>query len=451
MTEVNAQFPSLEEQENRDDLFYIIDRLCIAAVKIDFDADKVIVHKHSPDAGDWGRSERWTEFVKVCFGGEFYRNESIRARVSLEGLRSFYESGAPFDTLIPTTLIRGRKISVNLYRPKPGPEHEHSVFLVVKDENDPGLMQRIVNLFVYTNCDYFIYLDGQRNSYIMFSGNPNTPLPPVITADYDTEVVKYAEAFVVPEERDFVIEQMKLENVLKILDERGVHSFTTGVTEHGRYTRKKVEYRYFNKADKMILLYRTDITDIYFENQRQTKELERALEKAYTDALTSVLNRQGIEYKAQKLLSQSRGRCALMFIDLDNFKAINDIYGHDMGDNVLRQAAFALKGEVGPSDLVGRLGGDEFVIFFADIKDNNAVLSVGRKILERVGLITAGFNLPVQVTASIGVSFTPGGLQRSFADLVKTADGLAYNSKNNGKNQLTLEGCADEGEAQLQL
>lgn len=449
MAELTAQFPFIEDGQNRDDLFFIFDRLCIAAVKVDFAADKVTVLKHSPNKDSWGQGETWSEYLKTSFGGEFFTNESIRARVCLEGLKAFAISRAPHDAVIPTKLIGGRKISVNLYNARPG--GPSCVYIVVKDENQPSLMQRIVNIFVYNSCDYFVYIDGRRNSYVMYSGNPETPLPPVMSTDYEAEQIKYSRAFVVPEEQDYVIEQMHIANYIKQLEDKEEFVFTCGIIEHGEYCRKKIVCRYYNKADCMLLLYRTDITDVYFENLRYTKELEEALEKAYTDALTSVLNRQGIEYRAQKLLSQTRGRCALMFIDLDNFKKINDFYGHDMGDNVLRQVAFAFKAETRVTDLVGRLGGDEFVILFADIKDHNAVLSVGRRILERVSMITAIFNLSVKVTASIGVSFTEGEASRSFAELIKAADELAYNSKNHGKNQLTLEGGAEEGLAQLQL
>lgn len=436
MAELSAQFPSMQDRQNRDDLIYIFDRLCIAAVKVDFAADQVTVLKHSPNKDHWGQGESWTEYLKTSFNGDFFTNESIRGRVGLEGLKAFAMSRVPHDTMIPTKLIGGRKISVNLYSAQSS--EPTCVYIVVKDENEPSLMQRIVNIFVYNACDYFVYIDGRRNSYVMYSGNPETPLPPVMSTDYEAEQVKYARAFVVPEEQDFVIEQMHIATYIKQLEDKEEFVFTAGITENGQYRRKKVVCRYYNKADCMLLLYRTDITDVYFENLRYTKELEEALEKAYTDVLTCVLNRQGIEYRAQKMLSKTRGRCALMFIDLDNFKQINDNYGHDMGDNVLRQVAFAFKSETRPSDLIGRLGGDEFVILFADVEDLQAVKSIGRRILNRVNMISPIFNLPVQVTASIGISISQGR-PRTFEELVKAADDLAYRSKNNGKNQVHIE------------
>ena len=82
----------------------------------------------------------------------------------------------------------------------------------------------------------------------------------------------------------------------------------------------------------MILLSRTDITMLYEQQQRHTRELEEALLRAQTDPLTGLWNYQGIQAAVSEALARSVRTSALLFVDLDNFKAINDTYGHTEGD-----------------------------------------------------------------------------------------------------------------------
>lgn len=149
-------------------------------------------------------------------------------------------------------------------------------------EEQDRLLRSIIDLFVYNNCDYFIYLDVKRNSYTMFSGSQSgTPLPPAECLDYSTELVKYANDFVVPEDREHVIREMGLDRVVEELEKSGTHVIYCGVEDPIRgYTRKRLEYRYYDRGQQMVLLSRTDLTDLYLEQQRQNKALQEALKAA---------------------------------------------------------------------------------------------------------------------------------------------------------------------------
>ncbi len=151
-----------------------------------------------------------------------------------------------------------------------------------KEHQRDDLLKSIINLFVYNNCDYFIYLDAKRNRYTMFSGSKSgTPLPPSECTDYSSEIVKYANDYVVPEDRESVIREMRLDRVIEQLEKYEKHVIYCGVLDPIRgYTRKQLEYRYYDRDEQMILLSRTDLTDIYLEQQRQQKALQEALEAA---------------------------------------------------------------------------------------------------------------------------------------------------------------------------
>ena len=123
-----------------------------------------------------------------------------------------------------------------------------------------------------------------------------------------------------------------------------VHAFTCGVWEEGvGYTRKRMEYRYYNKEKQMILLSRTDITALYEEQRRHARDLESALLRAQTDPLTGLWNYQGIQEIVQKTLADPKQKAALFFLDLDDFKKINDTYGHGVGDHALQAVADTLR------------------------------------------------------------------------------------------------------------
>ncbi|OPG69912.1 GGDEF-domain containing protein [Pseudomonas ogarae] len=157
---------------------------------------------------------------------------------------------------------------------------------------------------------------------------------------------------------------------------------------------------------------------------------------AYHDGLTALPNRSLFS----KLLSQSIGEAsryhrqlAVLFLDLDRFKQVNDTLGHDAGDQLLKEVALRLKACLRTSDTVARLGGDEFVILLPELSDDKDVATTAQKIL---GAIARPFNLQGQefrVTASVGISVFPqDGLDEQT--LKKNADIAMYQAKQCGKN-----------------
>lgn len=157
---------------------------------------------------------------------------------------------------------------------------------------------------------------------------------------------------------------------------------------------------------------------------------------AYNDALTGVSNRAQINRQLEQSLAFCRRRdekLAVMFIDLDNFKLVNDSHGHQAGDALLREVARRLRGTVREADSVGRLGGDEFVVVLPGIEDDQAVASVCAKLIAAMEAPFYFEGQQMQASCSIGVSRYPQDAVTSDRLLV-TADDAMYRAKELGKN-----------------
>jgi diguanylate cyclase (GGDEF)-like protein len=164
--------------------------------------------------------------------------------------------------------------------------------------------------------------------------------------------------------------------------------------------------------------------------------VDKLRHKASHDALTGLLNRVGFRQHIDRILDPARGEpghFGLLFVDLDEFKQVNDAYGHDAGDELIRKAAHRLEGTARGGDGVARLGGDEFAIILADVGENHQL----RAAEERV---RAAFNAPfmlgsitISVGASVGGSVWPEDGQ-TVNELVTHADAAMYADKGQGRS-----------------
>jgi diguanylate cyclase (GGDEF)-like protein len=171
---------------------------------------------------------------------------------------------------------------------------------------------------------------------------------------------------------------------------------------------------------------------------------EAALELAWRDDLTSLLSRRRfVELSELELgLNGLRGDSfALALFDLDDFKDVNDRYGHVVGDHLLCAAAKACRGVLRPVDLLGRWGGEEFAIALPGL-DSFTAAHTAEQI--RIAVESAFVNVSgqtVRCTASIGVAVTQPQPE-SFDDLIRRADSAMYNAKRRGKNRVILDFAA---------
>jgi diguanylate cyclase (GGDEF)-like protein/PAS domain S-box-containing protein len=185
-----------------------------------------------------------------------------------------------------------------------------------------------------------------------------------------------------------------------------------------------------------IIEFSQDITqkkEVEIKLQKQTELLNH---QAYHDHLTNLPNRLLFEDRLEQSIAKSKredANFALLFIDLDNFKEINDTLGHNIGDKVLQMISKKLSTCVRAEDSLSRLGGDEFTIILQNIKSPNSAAEVAQKLLDLISTKITINNNEIYLSASIGISLSPKD-STNKSDLIKFADSAMYKAKDNGKN-----------------
>ncbi|WHT47349.1 EAL domain-containing protein [Sporosarcina thermotolerans] len=173
----------------------------------------------------------------------------------------------------------------------------------------------------------------------------------------------------------------------------------------------------------------------------ERKDAEKAIyQLAFHDSLTSLPNRRSF---MNKLLNEVMHRkspvskLSVLFIDIDNFKQINDQWGHDVGDLTLQETAKRIRSIIRPKDVAARFGGDEFVVMIRDVQDEKEVIEIVENILGQIQKPINKFGHAFSIACSIGVAHYPDHGD-SPEDLVKNADTALYYVKERGKNDFMI-------------
>jgi diguanylate cyclase (GGDEF)-like protein len=179
---------------------------------------------------------------------------------------------------------------------------------------------------------------------------------------------------------------------------------------------------------------------------KQLEEHNRALESlAMHDALTGLPNRRLLMDRLSLAIvhaHRNKRSMAILFLDLDGFKQINDTLGHDVGDTLLRMVADRLVAAVRQEDTVARLGGDEFVIALPELAHGDDVAELVSKVIQAMSQPYNIQGRDVNVTASVGVSIYPTHGE-DVETLMKSADLALYEAKRSGKNDYRISAYAD--------
>ncbi len=183
----------------------------------------------------------------------------------------------------------------------------------------------------------------------------------------------------------------------------------------------------------------SDITD----RKKRQYELDRL---AHYDVLTGLVNRHFLNINFSNLLENSKRKKtknAVLFLDLDHFKQVNDIYGHHEGDLLLQETAQRILSKVRTNDIVARIGGDEFVIILSRIQDEKIILKIAESLIKEIRKPFFINNNEHNIGTSIGVSIYPDH-GTTTAELMSRADSAMYRSKNAGRNQVSIFKEEDE-------
>jgi diguanylate cyclase (GGDEF)-like protein len=195
----------------------------------------------------------------------------------------------------------------------------------------------------------------------------------------------------------------------------------------------------YSRITAIILLLILGVISIISRN-RLKKYSQKLKDLVFTDSLTDTINRKPFIELLDKFILQSKRdkqRLALLFIDIEKFKQINDVYGHVTGDWILRETAEKIKRNARGSDFLGRLGGDEFVLCLNNIKSTDAAVRVSEKINKAFTGKIEIEGLLINLTVSIGIAIFPDDGDNAI-DLIKSSDIAMYKAKNKMKNTSQL-------------
>ena len=187
----------------------------------------------------------------------------------------------------------------------------------------------------------------------------------------------------------------------------------------------------------VIHVFREEYTDkiyalLYMKDVDRDKKREIRLEReANLDPLTNVYNRRTFEYKVRRYMTEKAAgkNGAMVILDLDNFKATNDFYGHIKGDLALKTLTGILTKTFCEGDLIGRLGGDEFLVFMKGVKNKRILNQRMDQMFQELHRLQE-----IPMTCSVGIAFT-AQQGFSYTKILEQADRAMYESKKRGKNQ----------------
>lgn len=191
-----------------------------------------------------------------------------------------------------------------------------------------------------------------------------------------------------------------------------------------RYKISEIEKKYTLKLEEANMMLKNQVG-----NRIQAEEQIRHL--VYYDALTQLPNRKMMLENLNILLEKKNNSFAVLFIDLDGFKSINDIYGHQVGDMVLKNVADTIKGVIGTDDTISRIGGDEFIISLGNLKSNTYIEEIAGRIQKALKKPFIYNEESLIIGASIGISIFPEHGEDTDT-LVNNADLAMYKVKENG-------------------
>jgi diguanylate cyclase (GGDEF)-like protein/PAS domain S-box-containing protein len=170
-------------------------------------------------------------------------------------------------------------------------------------------------------------------------------------------------------------------------------------------------------------------------SERRALEEQLVFQSSHDD-LTALSNRRHFLDQLGAALANGTEGIAVLYLDLDDFKAINDGHGHSIGDQVLRVVADRLRGSSRATDVVGRLGGDEFVSFVRDIADDEAARDVGRRVLDAISGPASVHGVDFVIRTSVGVARSWPGADAD--GLISRADTALYDAKRDGGSRVAV-------------
>ncbi|QIR78264.1 diguanylate cyclase [Sulfurospirillum diekertiae] len=209
----------------------------------------------------------------------------------------------------------------------------------------------------------------------------------------------------------------------------------TGLMEEKSRCHKESE-----ELAKAVKIANATIRKLETAKSKLIKQKDIIYKQAHYDHLTSLANRTLLNQRLQLLVENNQysgKKFGVLFLDLDNFKEINDSMGHDVGDMILIHVAKTLLLATRKSDTVARFGGDEFIILIDEIEEIKALENIAQKLIDAIQQPIRIHHLDIHITMSIGISLFPDS-GKDFNQLIKNADLALYLAKESGRNNFKI-------------
>ena len=235
-----------------------------------------------------------------------------------------------------------------------------------------------------------------------------------------------------------------------LVSERHDEQFYLGILKALQYEKSWMGEIWFKHKEGGINPYRLTITAVTNPDGKTTnyvaaisdiREFKEAQEKilllAFHDPLTHLPNRRLFNDRLEQEITRAKRsglHLALLFIDLDHFKEVNDTLGHDIGDILLKEAALRLEGSIRATDTAARQGGDEFIIVLSELNELDSVEHIVQTVLHKISQPFQLKDQTADISASIGIAFYPQDA-KDADQLMKNADQAMYIAKNQGGNR----------------
>ncbi|MCF7791265.1 MAG: bifunctional diguanylate cyclase/phosphodiesterase [Victivallales bacterium] len=198
---------------------------------------------------------------------------------------------------------------------------------------------------------------------------------------------------------------------------------------------KVITYLNFTVTEKKLNYVQTELKQIKKNLKQQNKQLKHL---ALHDQLTSTSNRYAYESISNQIIMSSKRHkrnFAMLLVDIDNFKWINDKFGHNLGNEVIKAVAGKLKKSLRDSDLLSRIGGDEFGIILTELNASSNAGLAGKKIFESFKNPIVIQKNSIRISLSMGITYYTPDKNQTFDELMEEADIAMYEAKENGKNR----------------
>lgn len=320
-------------------------------------------------------------------------------------------------------------------RTLPGAMPGESIRIVVSSIDREQLLSAITEKFVYEGCDYLFCLDLINNAFCCCFEQPWVMFP-AEGEDYRKVLKEYADGYIAPEDRNFVVRSLEAKYMIERLDRDGEYRVESSMLQpDGEKRRKEILVRWYDAENRIALIQRTDVTERYRREREEAQRLARVEREANLDGLTGTFNRSAGLRRIGEVL-KAGGSHALFFLDLDNFKQINDTLGHRTGDEVLRRFGMVLRENLRTSDIAVRIGGDEFIVLLRDVGGRENAQICARHLYETLHAFRDGMEA-IPLTASIGIACAPED-GKTFDELYERADRALYEVKSTGKDGFTF-------------